>query len=453
MGFSLDVSVPVFTVFLQGLISFFSPCILPLIPLYIGYLSGGTGTMGEDGKMHYKKSKVMLHTFCFVIGVSFAFFLLGLGFSAMGEFFKSNQALFARIGGILVVFLGLYQLGVFGSSKILGNERRLPLKLNVLAMSPITALLMGFTFSFAWTPCVGPALTSVLLMAASAATRSQGFGLIGVYTLGFVLPFLFVGLFTTRLLELFRKYRGVVRYTVKIGGILMVLMGILMFTGKMNDVTGYLSRISGTQVPRTERMEEGTVAEKAEADNEGESTESGTGGPESTAASEEASGETAPAETAADARPVIPAVDFELEDQYGNIHRLEDYRGKTIFLNFWATWCPPCKAEMPDIQKLYEKSSTEGEDAVIVLGVAAPNMGQEGSEEEIAAFMEEKGYTYPVLMDTEGELFNSYGIMSFPTTFMIDRDGNVFGYVSGMLSADMMDSIVRQTLDGKMEGR
>lgn len=194
MGFSLDVSVPVFTVFLQGLISFFSPCILPLIPLYIGYLSGGTGTMGEDGKMHYKKSKVMLHTFCFVIGVSFAFFLLGLGFSAMGEFFKSNQALFARIGGILVVFLGLYQLGVFGSSKILGNERRLPLKLNVLAMSPITALLMGFTFSFAWTPCVGPALTSVLLMAASASTRGMGFLLIGVYTVGFVLPFLAVGL-------------------------------------------------------------------------------------------------------------------------------------------------------------------------------------------------------------------------------------------------------------------
>ena len=453
MGFTLDVSISAVTVFLQGLLSFFSPCVLPLLPLYIGYLSGGTAVKGEDGKIHYKQSKVLVHTLFFVAGVSFAFFLLGLGVSAVGGFFHSHQAMFARVGGILVMLFGLYQLGIFGTSSVLGREHRLPFQLDRLAMSPVTALLMGFTFSFAWTPCVGPALTSVLLMAASAATRSQGFGLIGVYTLGFVLPFLFVGLFTTRLLELFRKYRGVVRYTVKIGGILMVLMGILMFTGKMNDVTGYLSRISGTQVPRTERMEEGTVAEKAEADNEGESTESGTGGPESTAASEEASGETAPAETAADARPVIPAVDFELEDQYGNIHRLEDYRGKTIFLNFWATWCPPCKADMPDIQKLYEKSATEGEDAVIVLGVAAPNMGQEGSEEEIAAFMEEKGYTYPVLMDTEGELFNSYGIMSFPTTFMIDRDGNVFGYVSGMLSADMMDSIVRQTLDGKMEGR
>ena len=453
MGFTLDVSISAVTVFLQGLLSFFSPCVLPLLPLYIGYLSGGTAVKGEDGKIHYKQSKVLVHTLFFVAGVSFAFFLLGLGVSAVGGFFHSHQAMFARVGGILVMLFGLYQLGIFGTSSVLGREHRLPFQLDRLAMSPVTALLMGFTFSFAWTPCVGPALTSVLLMAASAATRSQGFGLIGVYTLGFVLPFLFVGLFTTRLLELFRKYRGVVRYTVKIGGILMVLMGILMFTGKMNDVTGYLSRISGTQVPRTERMEEGTVAEKAEADNEGESTESGTGGPESTAASEEASGETAPAETAADARPVIPAVDFELEDQYGNIHRLEDYRGKTIFLNFWATWCPPCKAEMPDIQKLYEKSATEGEDAVIVLGVAAPNMGQEGSEEEIAVFMEEKGYTYPVLMDTEGELFNSYGIMSFPTTFMMDRDGNVFGYVSGMLSADMMDSIVRQTLDGKMEGR
>lgn len=447
MGFTLDVSISAVTVFLQGLLSFFSPCVLPLLPLYIGYLSGGTAVKGEDGRMHYKQSKVLLHTVFFVTGVSFAFFLLGLGVSAVGGFFHSYQAMFARTGGILVMLFGLYQMGIFGISSVLGKEHRLPFRLDRFAMSPVTALLMGFTFSFAWTPCVGPALTSVLLMAASAATKAQGFVLIGVYTMGFVLPFLFVGLFTTQLLELFKKYRGVVQYTVKIGGILMVLMGILMFTGKMNDVTGYLSRISGTQVSQTESMEESTAPEKAEADNEGGSTEPGTGGSESTTA-EEASGE-----TAADARPVIPAVDFELEDQYGNIHRLEDYRGKTIFLNFWATWCLPCKAEMPDIQKLYEKSSTEGEDAVIVLGVAAPNMGQEGSEEEIAAFMEEKGYTYPVLMDTEGELFASYGIMSFPTTFMIDRDGNVFGYVSGMLSADMMDSIVRQTLDGKMDQR
>ena len=326
MGFTLDVSISAVTVFLQGLLSFFSPCVLPLLPLYIGYLSGGTAVKGEDGRMHYKQSKVLLHTVFFVTGVSFAFFLLGLGVSAVGGFFHSYQAMFARIGGILVMLFGLYQMGIFGISSVLGKEHRLPFRLDRFAMSPVTALLMGFTFSFAWTPCVrNRALTSVLLMAASAATKAQGFVLIGVYTMGFVLPFLFVGLFTTQLLELFKKCRGVVQYTVKIGGILMVLMGILMFTGKMNDVTGYLSRISGTQVSQTESMEESTVPEKAEADNEGGSTEPGTGGSESTTA-EEASGG-----TAADARPVIPAVDFELRGsvrkypQTGGLQREDDF--------------------------------------------------------------------------------------------------------------------------------
>lgn len=417
MGFSLDVSVPVLTVFLQGLLSFFSPCVLPLIPLYISYLSGGTQTVGKDGKIYFKRRKVMLNTLCFVIGISFAFFLLGLGVSAIGTFFQSNQLLFARIGGILVVLFGLYQLGVLGTSRILGQERRLPFKLDVLAMSPITALIMGFTFSFAWTPCVGPALTSVLLMAASASTKLWGFLLIGVYTIGFVLPFLAVGLFTTKLLEFFKAHVKVVRYTAKIGGVLMIFMGILMFTGKMNAVTGYLS--SGAPVTVEEQKENEETAD-AEEKQETESR-------------------------------LTPAIDFILTDQYGNTHKLSDYKGKTVFLNFWATWCSPCRAEMPDIQKLYESAETEGEDALVVLGVAAPNLGNEKSEEEIKAFLEENGYTYPVLMDTTGEVFMSYGVNAFPTTFMITREGEVFGYASGQLNEATMKSIVEQTMSGKRE--
>lgn len=429
MGFSIDVSVPAFTVFFQGLLSFFSPCVLPLIPLYVGYLSGGTATRGEDGKMHYKRSKVMFHTICFVLGVSFAFFVLGLGVSAASTFFKTNQMLFAKIGGILVVAFGLYQLGMFGQSKVLGTERRLPFKLDAIAMSPLTALLMGFTFSFAWTPCVGPALASVLLMAASASTKVVGFALIGVYTLGFVLPFLAVGFFTTTVLEFFKNHMKVVKYTVKIGGALMILMGLLMFTGKMNSVTGYLSKLSGTDAISSEEE-----TERKQEKEEREIEDSGNGG-----VSSETKEET------------IPAIDFTLKDQYGEEHTLSDYKGKTVFLNFWATWCPPCKAEMPDIQNVYETYDTEGEDALVVLGIAAPNMGGEGSEEQIAAFLKEQGYTYPVVMDTTGEIFSAYGITSFPTTFMIDREGNVFGYVTGMLSEDVMQSIIKQTMEGKRE--
>ncbi len=104
---------------------------------------------------------------------------------------------------------------------------------------------------------------------------------------------------------------------------------------------------------------------------------------------------------------------------------------------------------MPDIQKLYETYDTEGDDALIILGVASPNIGGETSEEGVKKFLEENGYTYPVLMDTTGEQFMNYGVFSYPTTFMIDRDGNVFGYASGQLSEDMMKSIIEQTMEGK----
>ena len=456
MGFSFDISVPVLTVFLQGLVSFFSPCVLPLLPLYIGYLSGGTGKRGEDGRIHYERKKVMIHTLCFVIGVSFAFFLLGFGFSAMGNFFKSNQLMFARVGGILVVLFGLYQLGFFGTSQVLGKERRLPFKLDALAMSPFTALLMGFTFSFAWTPCVGPALASVLLMAASASTKAMAFGLIGVYTIGFVLPFLAVGLFTTSLLEFFKTHVNVVKYTVKVGVVLMLVMGLLMFTGRMNAVTGYLSTF---QAPF------GASDDKTAGGNGGDDTSLGQGAADQgmgeeetdTSAAHTDSGEegtdTSAAHTGADEgtaeEQTLPAIDFTLTDQYGNTHTLSDYKGKTVFLNFWATWCPPCRAEMPDIQKLYETYDTEGDDALVVLGIAAPGMGSERSEEGIKDFLDEHGYTYPVLMDTTGDIFMGYGVFSYPTTFMIDKDGNVFGYASGQLSEDMMKSIIKQTMEGK----
>lgn len=431
MGFSLDVGVPVVTVFLQGLLSFFSPCVLPLVPLYLGYLSGGAG----EGELYGKKGRLFLNTIGFVIGISTAFFTLGLGVSAAGSFLDQNQAMMARIGGILVILFGLYQLGIFGKSRLLGTEHRFWLKLDKLKMSPIVALIFGFTFSFAWTPCVGPALASVLLMVGSAGTKMTGFLLIGVYTLGFVLPFLAVGLFTAKVLGIFKKYNHVVKYTVKIGGILMIFMGVLMFTGNMNAITGYLSGTTGTTgTPAQTAGKEASKEEKSKTEKEedAETTEHGS----------------SPSEEKQD---VYPAQDFVLTDQYGNEHSLADYKGKTVFLNFWATWCGPCRNEMPEIQKIYEETQQEEDSDLVVLGIAAPGFGQEKSQEEVEAFLEKNGYTYPVLMDTTGEVFMEYGISAYPTTFMVDRDGNLFGYIQGQLNEAMMRSIIRQTMEGKRE--
>lgn len=426
MQLSLETSVSMITVLVQGLLSFFSPCVFPLVPLYMSYLAGGMQTVGENGEIIYPRKKIFIHTVGFVLGIGASFLLLGFSFTMIGQFFKEYQVWIARISGIIMIFFGLYQLGIFKRNRIIEGEHRLHLNMEKVAMNPISAWVLGFTFSFAWTPCVGPTLTSVLLMAGNAETAFGGLGLILVYIVGFTFPFLAVGLFTGEVLTFFRKHYGVMKYTVKIGAILMIVIGIMTLTGWMDGVSRYFSNL-GSDTAVTQEEEE-PVADLEPTEEESEVEEE----PETN-----------------EEKTVIPAPTFTLVDQYGVEHKLEDYKGKTIFLNFWATWCGPCKAELPDIQSLYEHYGENKED-LVVLGVANPG-GQDASKEEITEFLKENGCTYPTLFDETGELFNMYGISAFPTTFMIDANGNVYGYVSGMLSADMMVNIVEQTMDSTTE--
>ena len=451
MNITLDTSVSIITVFLQGLISFFSPCVLPLLPVYMGYLAGGTAVRDENGQVHYNRKKVMLNTIFFVIGVSFAFFLLGFGMSAIGRFFSGNQMIFTRIGAVIVILFGLYQLGIFGSNRLLNSEVRLPFSMEKMSMSPITAVIMGFVLSFAWSPCVGPILSSVLIMAASTGTSGAGFFLIGIYTLGYIIPFLLVGLFTTGLIEFFSKHKSIVKYTVKLGGVLMIIMGILMFSGHLGNISNSLAAISGGS--------SSTVSDNSAKNNANDSDMSSIAGSNSSQTDydtvvdvedesieiQESADESDT--SASDNSTLVAAPDFSLVDQYGNIHSLSDYKGKVVFLNFWATWCPPCNSEMPDIQELYDKYSADPNSEVAILSVAFPDYGTETSVDGIKEFLDTNGYTYPVLMDENADLMLSYYITAYPTTFIINADGYILGYIPGAMDKETMESLIAQALE------
>jgi cytochrome c-type biogenesis protein len=437
----LTGNVSFILVFIEGILSFFSPCVIPLIPVYMSYLAGNAKRTTEEGIIIYDRKRVFLQTVFFVLGISSAFFILGMSFTALGTFFKTNQLLFTRIGGILIILLGLIQVG-FLELSFLQRERKFHLNIGDRKINPLVAFLMGFTFSFAWTPCVGPALSSVLIMASSSANSFQGNLLVLIYAVGFVLPFLALGLFTTQALNFLKKHQKLLKYTVKAGGILLILIGIMTFTGWMNGISAYVNRFV-PQASQNSPGEETGVVDNTVTNNSQDPSGEGT--------SEPATDSVSPTPKASQEKEITPAFDFTLVDQYGTEHTLSDYKGKVVFLNFWATWCPPCKKEMPDIEALYQETGMNQED-IIVLGVANPANTEypnnsDVSKEEVIAFLDENNYTFPVVFDETGEVLANYYISSFPTTFFIDTEGNIYGYLPTMMTREIMDNALQQTID------
>ncbi len=427
-GIVASNSISFILVFLEGILSFFSPCVIPLIPVYISYLAGGGKRVNENGMIVYDRKKVFLNTMFFVLGISFSFFILGMSFTILGGFFSNNKLLFTRIGGIVIIILGLFQLEIFDFS-FLQKERKIHIELTDKKINPIIALIMGFTFSFAWTPCIGPALSSVLIMASGATTSLVGNLLVLVYAIGFLIPFLLLGIFTTQVLNFIKSKQRLLKYTIKAGGIILIIMGSMIFTGWMNNVSAYLNSYSDNKQSSSQDISDKTDEYKNSSETESLDNNSDEGN--------ETSDE-------------FPAFDFTLTDQNGNEHTLSDYKGKVVFLNFWATWCPPCKKEMPDVEALYNEYNLN-QSEVVFLGIANPRSeeypnNQDGEKEEIKTFLQDNGYTFPTLFDETGEVLQNYNISAFPTTFMIDKKGNIFGYVPGMMTKDIMVNIINQTL-------
>lgn len=222
--------------FTAGVLSFLSPCVLPLIPSYVSFI---TGLSLEDVRQSRKIA--LIHSLLFITGFTIVFMALGATASVVGRVFFHNREWIGRIGGVLVIILGLYLLGVFNIGAF-GRERRVHIANKPLGY--FGTVLVGMAFAAGWTPCIGPILGAVLTYTANSADLNHGLMLLFAYSLGLAVPFLFAALMIDRFMILFQRYKGLLLWTSRISGVLLIAVGILMITGNMTLLTAYLQRLT-----------------------------------------------------------------------------------------------------------------------------------------------------------------------------------------------------------------
>ncbi|HMH51681.1 MAG TPA: cytochrome c biogenesis protein CcdA [Candidatus Acidoferrum sp.] len=220
-------SVGVLVAFSAGLFSFLSPCVLPLFPSYVSFITGMSVSDLTTDLSGAARRRVMLHALAFVLGFSLVFVALGASFSAAGQFLLDYRNLIRQIGGALIVLFGLYIAGVF---KLAAMGRTMQFQIREKPAGYLGSLLVGITFAIGWTPCVGPILGAILSLAGTSETVQRGIGLLIAYSAGLGVPFLISAVALGAFLKFFKRYRPFIPVMERAAGVILIVVGVLVFT-------------------------------------------------------------------------------------------------------------------------------------------------------------------------------------------------------------------------------
>lgn len=232
--------VPLYTAFFAGLISFLSPCVLPLVPGYLSYISGVSSDQMRAGADAETRRRVLLNASGFVLGFSLIFVMLGASATALGQLLLTQLDVLSKFAGFIILIFGLHTMGVL-RIKWLYMERRVQLSSKPLGL--LGAVLVGMAFGFGWTPCIGPILASILAVAATQETMAQGISLLTVYSLGLGIPFLLAGLAINQFFAVFDRLKRHMRLIEITSGLLLIGVGLLMITNNLTLLAGWLQQI------------------------------------------------------------------------------------------------------------------------------------------------------------------------------------------------------------------
>lgn len=231
-------NVNILTAFIFGIISFISPCVLPIVPGYLSFISGYSFDEMVNSSRSELLKKVTINSILFIIGFSLIFVALGASATAVGRFLVEKMDFFSKIAGAIIMIFGLHMTGIF-KIKFLNYEKKFHSDKKI---GPLGSFVAGLAFAFGWTPCIGPVLAAILAIAAQQDTIGKGIVLLSAYSLGLGIPFLITSLSINAFLAFFKKFSRYIRWVEIGGGVLLILVGFLIMTNNLTVLSSYFAK-------------------------------------------------------------------------------------------------------------------------------------------------------------------------------------------------------------------
>jgi cytochrome c-type biogenesis protein len=223
--------------FFAGILSFLSPCVLPLVPGYVSLISGASVEQLQSQERRMLRT-VMLHSITFVLGFSLVFIALGAAATEVGQIVTEYHSLLSKIAGVVIIIFGLHLTGLLKIKALYADKRLHDVKGSSSAMG---SFVVGFAFAFGWTPCIGPILATILVLASAQGTVWKGIVLLAVYSMGLAVPFLLTSLGVDRFLAFYSRFRRHLHTVEVLSGVLLIAIGVLIFLNNLRLLSGYLS--------------------------------------------------------------------------------------------------------------------------------------------------------------------------------------------------------------------
>jgi len=383
--------------FAGGLLSFLSPCVLPLVPGYISLMSGvSIDHLKSEGGSTARRA-VILNSLAFNAGLSVIFLALGGTAGLLGAAIINN--VWVRvIGGLVIIVFGLHLIGLLKIKYLYKDTRQFS---NEKPHGMLGSLALGIAFAAGWTPCIGPILGGIIGLAATSGGWKGGLILSAFYSAGLAVPFLITGLGINQFLSFYSRFRQHLHKVEVVSGIILILIGVLVMSNRVTLLAS--SRLAGL-LPNFESLLHlrGNAPQPAAKEN------------------------------------FVTAPDVQFTKLDGNTLRLKELRGRVVLLNFWATWCIPCRSEIPSLSAMQKDLDSRG---LSVIGVS-----YDDTADLVQSFQKEIPQSYQVVLGGR-EVGSQLPASPLPTTYIIDREGRIRNKMIGERTREAFESIIKPLLD------